>query len=353
MLLRGRLNIMDSQTLLSQPRFQPPKDWDWGFRSFDGMKIRYGLPRSRKSYNGVVTIIGGLGDFGEQYFELANECEAKNLKPIIIDMPGQGGSSRYLPETTMRRHSLGFDVALSQLHTVIDEIVLSAAIDIEDNHKRLPIFLMAHSMGGHMALRTLAEYNQSSRGEKIFSAAFLSAPMLGIKAVSQFPEWLRSVILRLLALRPTAYVPGGGDWFDGYRERIGFKGIFSSDPERYEIQRTYFTHPDYKFLVTGSPTNKWLLDAYLSCKKIEKSGYLEKINIPVFIGIAGDDRLVDNSYSYAAAKRLPNGKIIDIPNSQHEILMEADQYRTPFVQEFFTFIKDNVLNKHNQSKTYI
>lgn len=344
---------MDSQTLLSQPRFQPPKDWDWGYRSFDGIKIRYGLPRSRKAYDAVVTIIGGLGDFGEQYFELANELDAQNVKPIIIDMPGQGGSTRYLPQTPMRRHSLGFDVALSQLHTVIDEIVLSAAIDMNDNHKRLPIFLIAHSMGGHMALRYLAEYNKSSRGEILFSAAFLSAPMLGIQAVNQFPKWLRYPLLRFLNLRPTAYVPGGCDWFDGYRERIGFKGIFSSDPERYEIQRAYFTHPDHKFLVTGSPTNKWLLDAYLSCKKIESAGYLETINIPVIMGVAGDDKLVDNTNIYNAAKRLKKGQIIDIPHSQHEILMEADKYRAPFIEAFFTFIKDNVLNENGKCKTFI
>lgn len=344
---------MDSTTLLSQTRFQPPQDWDWGFRNFDGIKIRYGLTRSRKPYDAVVTIIGGLGDFGEQYFELANECESNNLKPIIIDMPGQGGSSRYLPKTPMRRHSLGFDIALAQLHTVIDEIVLSAAIDVNNNHKRLPIFLIAHSMGGHMALRYLSEYNQSSRGEKIFSLALLSAPMLGIQAVNNFPTWLRLPILRFLALRPTSYVPGGCDWYDGYRERIGFKGIFSSDPERYEIQRAYFTHPDYKFLVTGSPTNKWLLDAYLSCQKIQTTGYLEKIDIPVLIGIAGEDRLVDNTYIIAASKRLSNVKIIDIPHSQHEIIMEDDKFRTQFLQEFFTFIKDNVLNKFDKSKTYI
>ncbi len=344
---------MDKQTLLSQPRFQPPKDWDWSYKTVDGMKIRYGLPRSRKSYDAVVTIIGGLGDFGEQYFELANELESRNIKPIIIDMPGQGGSSRYLPDMPMRRHSVSFDIALKQLHAVIDEIVLSAAIDMNDNHKRLPMILIAHSMGGHMALRYLSEYNRSTQGVTIFSAAALSAPMLGIQAINRFPFWLRTPILRLLSLSPTSYVPGGCDWFDGYRERPGFNGIFSSDPERYELQRAYFSNPDYKFLVTGSPTNKWLLDAYTSCNKIETEGYVEKIDIPVLIGVAGEDKLVDNTNIYKTFKRLKNSKILDIRHSQHEILMEADKYRLPFVQGFFTFIEENVLNKVDKGKTYI
>jgi lysophospholipase len=340
-------------SLLSQRRFQAPENWDWGYRAFEDIKIRYGLSRSRKNYKAVAVIIGGLGDFGEQYFELANELESQNIKPIIIDPPGQGGSSRYLPKMPMRRHSLGFDIALSQLHTVIDEIVLSAAVDIDDNHKRLPIFLIAHSMGGHLSLRYLAEYNLSSRGTKIFSAALLSAPMLGIQAVNRFPAALRYPLLRTLALNPTAYVPGGCDWYDGYRERLGFKGIFSSDPERYEIQRCYFTHPDYQFLVTGSPTTKWLLDAYTSCKKIETLGYLEKIETPILIGVAGQDKLVDNKSIHNAGNRLKASKIIDIPNCQHEILMEANTYREPFLHAFFTFIKDNVLNKDDNSKSYI
>lgn len=346
------------ETLLREKRFQAPEGWDWSFRTFDDgsqnkMKIRYGQVRSRASYKAVAVIIGGLGDFGEQYFELANQLIAEGIKPIIIDMPGQGGSSRYLPEQPMRRHSKGFDVILSQLHSIFDENVVSSAIDINDNHKRLPCILIAHSMAGHIALRYLAEYNKSSRGLDIFTCATLTSPMLGIQAVRQFPAFLRFPIIKLLSLRPSAYVPGGCDWYDGYRERLGFEGIFSSDPVRYEIQRAYYNDPAHQFLVTGSPTNKWLLDAYLSCKKIEEKGYLEKIHTPVLIGIAGADRLVDNTATHAALKRLKHAEYIEFADCQHEIFMESDKFRTPFIERFFTFIKDNVLNRIDAGKTYI
>ncbi len=345
---------LDLATLLLQKRFRPPDHWDWSYRTFDPtMKIRYGQVRARKAYDAVAVIIGGLGDFGEQYYELANQLEDRNIKAIIIDMPGQGGSSRYLPDQPMKRHSKGFDLILSQLHTLIDEVVLSAAIDIEDNHKRLPCLLVAHSMGGHISLRYLAEYNKSTRGTNIFSAAILSAPMLGIQAVNQFPALLRRTILMLLALRPTAFVPGGSVWYDGYRERVGFKGIFSSDPERYEVQRAYYSDPDHQYLATGSPTNKWLLDAYQSCQKIDSLGYLEKIEIPVLIGLAGSDKLVDNDAIRINAKRLKQCELMEIPESQHEIFMESDQFRGPFIERFFTFVEENVLNGSNKGKTYI
>lgn len=345
---------IDLATLLLQKRFRPPEGWDWSFRTFDAeTKIRYGLIRSRKSYDAVAVIIGGLGDFGEQYYELANQLEDRNIKAIIIDMPGQGGSTRYLPKQPMKRHSKGFDLVLSQLHSLIDEIVLSTAIDLNDNHKRLPCILVAHSMGGHIALRYLSEYNKSTRGTNIFKAAILSAPMLGIQAVNQFAPLLRHTILKLLALRPTAFVPGGSHWYDGYRERFGFKGIFSSDPERYEIQRAYFSDPDHQFLAVGSPTNKWLIDAYLSCKKVASPGYLEKIEIPVLMGVAGSDRLVDNAAILQSVQRLKHGELMEIPDAQHEIFMEADQFRTAFLERFFTFVEENVLNGADKGKTHI
>ncbi len=342
-----------STGVLAQPRFHPPKDWDWGFRTIDGIKIRYGQPRSRKIYDAVVTIIGGLGDFGEQYFEIANELDARNIKPIIIDLPGQGGSGRYLPDEPMKRHSAGFDKALADIHSVIDEVVLSAAIDMEDNHKRLPIILLAHSMGGHIALRYLAEYNKSSRGVPIFSCAALTAPMIGIRAVDSFPKPIGMAFVRMLALRPTHYVPGGCGWYDGYRERPGLKGIFSSDPDRYELQRAYFTHPDYKYLATGSPTCKWLLDASLSCKKIQEKGYLEQIDTPLLMAVAGNDMLVSNLARKDAISRLKKCEYLEISGSHHEILMEADIFRKQFVERFFTFIEENVLNKPDKGKSFI
>jgi alpha-beta hydrolase superfamily lysophospholipase len=63
--------------------------------------------------------------------------------------------------------------------------------------------------------------------------------------------------------------------------------------------------------------------------------------------------LVDNDAIYRIAKRIKSVEIMDIPECQHEILMESDKFRTPFVERLFTFIKDNVLNGLDEGKTYI
>lgn len=344
--------MTESSSIFDDPRFQPLENWDWSRKTVNGHKIRYGLPRSRKVYRATCLIIGGLGDFGEQYYEFTRDLDQRGIKPIIIDLPGQGGSDRYL-DNPHKRHSQGFDELIKDLHTLIDEIVLSASIDADNNHMRLPMVLFGHSMGGHIALRYLTEYNKSSRGSVIFSAAAVTAPMLGIKPVDRLPKIISIPYLACLALNPAAYVPGGRDWTPDFRERVGMKGIFSQDPIRSQIQNAYFSHPDYKHLAIGSPTNKWLLDALKSCRAIRKPGYLEAIEQPVLISLAGNDQLVSNSASKQAANRIPKCDLQVIDGAQHEIVMEMDQYRGQFIERFFTFLENNVFNKPEHGKTFI
>jgi len=344
--------IDETHPILSQSRFQPPEKWDWSHRELSGIKIRYGLPRSRKIYKAAALILGGLGDFGEQYYELAQDLDNRDIKPVIIDLPGQGGSGRYL-KNLHKRHSNGFDNLLKDLSILIDEIVLSAAIDPENNHLRLPIFLIAHSMGGHLALRYLSEYNITTKGQPVFSAVALSAPMMNIKAVERLPGIISFPILKILGLFPTAYVPGGCNWTEQYRDRPTLKGIFTSDEHRAELQKAFFSHPEYAHLAIGSPTNKWLNDAIKSCKKLRKKGYLEKIETPIVIGLAGDDRIVSNIAILEASARLKNCDLLELDGAQHEILMEKDQYRSAFLDHFFTFVENNVFNKENNGKTFI
>lgn len=341
-----------SGSILDDPRFQPIEKWDWSYRELRGIRIRYGLPRTRKRYRAVCVIVGGLCDFGEQYFELTRDLDGRQIKPIIIDLPGQGGSGRYL-KNPHKRHSAGFDALVQDISVIMDEIVLSAAVDLEDNHKRLPIVMIGHSMGGHMVLRYLAESNKSSKGLPIVSVAALTAPMLRISILERIPFPVRPLVLGLLSLFPRAYVPGGSDWSETYRTRPLLKDMFTSDPVRFWVQKAFFSHPDHAHLVSGSPTNKWLLDAARSCRKIERAGYLEQISIPVMFALAGRDRLVSNSAIRAAANRIKSSELMEIEGAFHEILMEKDESRNAFLDRFFTFLENNVFNRPDEGKSFI
>lgn len=341
------------ESLLAQPRFQPPEKWDWSFKSVRGHKIRYGQARVRGNFKAVVVILGGLRDFSEQYFELAHELQAKGLKVMLIDLPGQGGSDRYLKNRD-KRHSAGFDEILADLHTVMDDCVLTQAIDPENPHKRLPMILLGHSWGGHLGLRYMHDYNKNTRGQVIFSAGAFTAPMFWMYPLRNWSKLFAKIVTKILCLiNPEAYVPGGTDWHEGFREHPLVAGRFTSDPERGKLQEAFFSHPDHAHLRTGAPTAQWLYDAIRSCLILNKPKYLNGIGQPVLIGIAGEDRIVSNTETRIAARHLPHGEILEIPGCQHEILMEKDELRRAFLGRFFTFIEENVLNKPDGGKSPI
>lgn len=340
-------------SLLDQSRFRPPEKWDWSASVLDGVKTRFGRPRTRENFEAVAVLFGGLRDTGEQYFELAHDLIRKNIKPFLIDLPGQGGSTHFLANSD-KRHSQGFEQDLKCLHKIIDENVLSSAVYINDNHKRLPLILMAHSMGGNLALRYLHDYNKTSKGQTIFSAAALFAPLLGIKVVENWPSGLIRMAAEFLTLvNGEGYVPCGTNWFEGYKETKAVKGLFSSDPERVKLQDAIFSHPDYQHLVTGSPTNRWLRDALDSCKILDSRSYLSEISTPLVLFLAGSEGIVSNAAIRRAAKRLPHAKTLEIPRARHEILMEANEYRQMALDHFFTFLTENVLNGPEKGMTYI
>jgi lysophospholipase len=344
---------LPASSLLNQPRFQAPEKWDWGTSTLNGVKTRFGQPRTKQNFEAVAVLFGGLRDAGEQYFELAHELIARNIRPFFIDLPGQGGSTHFLANPH-KRHSQGFEQDLKCLHKIIDENVLSSAVCSENNHKRLPIILLAHSMGGHLALRYLHDYNKTSREQTIFSAAALFAPLLGVKVVENWPDFLIRFAAEFLTLvNGEGYVPCGTNWFEGYKETESVKGLFSSDPERVKLQDAWFSHPEHKHLATGSPTNRWLRDALVSCATINTSSYFSKISTPVLLFLAGADGIVSNAAIRRAAQWLPHAKILEIPAAQHEILMEADEYRQMALDHFFTFLTENVLNGPEKGMTYI
>ncbi|MGM0423025.1 MAG: alpha/beta fold hydrolase, partial [Pseudomonadota bacterium] len=60
---------------------------------------------------------------------------------------------------------------------------------------------------------------------------------------------------------------------------------------------------------------------------------------PLLIGIAGNEKIVDNNAIYDAAKRLPSIELAAFANAEHELLMERDTIRSAFLQRSFEFFK--------------
>lgn len=332
-------------TLLNEPRFSEPPGWRWHrFTTTGGYRLRYGSVHPKDTIaDGVVVMLPGLRDFAEQYFELAHDLLRQNLAVWVLDWRGQGDSDRYLPNRH-KRHSAGFDRDIRDLFELVDGYILPSAVHPEVG--RLPLIMLGHSMGAHLGLRFLRECNQTAKGKQIFSAAVLASPMLWIEQLKPMPIWFAQIIAELLAIMPTAYIPGGQDWSLQYRMSPYLTGKYSHDGNRIRLQDSWFTKCEN--LRVGSPTTRWLYEAVKSCARVNKPSYLQGIGVPTLLAAAGDDEIVSNPHIKAAATALGNGRYVEIPGALHEILMESDDIRGNFLSQFLTFVRENVLDKANK-----
>ena len=303
-----------------EKRFIPPSAWS------NGSFVNPNSPRRNIAYNTIsspqnhknLIILPGLSEFGEKYVETAMQFFEVGYNIFIIDWAYQGRSKRFL-KNREKRHSDGYAADLSDLDFFIN------------NHigNQMPLYMLGHSMGAHLGLRYLCKQNHN-----VIAASF-SAPMLKIKSLNHTQTFYKYV-LKLLSPVSHFYVPGGHGWLKDSRELIS-NDIFSSDPVRRKIHNQWSEFdPELRI---GSPTLKWLKASLKSISILERS--YQKINTPIFLGVAENDMLVDNDAIIKAGKSIPSARLMVFKNSKHEILMEKDNIRTQFL--------DETLNLFNQS----
>lgn len=312
------MTIPDKPSAVLESRFLPPDNWQWGtFKgAYDG-EVRYGyaIPQTPK---GHVIILPGLSEFGEKYFETARDWMARGYGVWVMDWQGQGKSHRHLPQTPHRRSSVGFRNDLYDLNMFIRDHVKRTV-------RHAPLFMLAHSMGANIGLRFLHDHSG------VFTAAALSAPMIGIKALSLIPVFISKALLEFFSkYYPNNYAPGGHDFDPAHREAHS-SAVFSNDPVRNKVHNIWSDAET--ILQVGGVTWRWLYYAERSCRTLRDETYLGSIDIPCIMALAGHESLVSNRAIRRAAALMPNAKLLELPESRHEIMMEIDAVRTTFFDE--------------------
>lgn len=324
---------MDSAALPElEPRFLQPEGWRWHhFTNSKGQKLRFGAvsPKGRIP-DAVVVCLPGLSEFAEKYFETARDMLARNLGFWVLDWQGQGRSDRHL-RNPHKRHSSSFDNDVDDLHFFLTEYVLPACVHPDVG--RIPRVMLAHSMGANIGLHYM------TRHPDVFACAAMTAPMIGIGAIKNMslPTALRlSGLLKEIA--NLSYVFGGGNWSPRDRE-IPALNVFSGDPVRNAVHNRWCkTDPA---LQVGNVTFGWLHEAIKSCAIIQNDIYVENIMTPCLIAVAGQEKLVDNDAIRKVVKRMPNSRLLELPEAKHEILMESDPIRNIFLSAFDALLKEN------------
>jgi len=285
----------------------------------DGAALRFARwlpPAGRK---GTLCLLHGRGEFIEKYFEVVRDAQQRGFAVASLDWRGQGLSQRFLGDDR-KGHVQDFSQYDLDLDIFIKEIVLPDCPP--------PLFALAHSMGAAVVIRA------AHRGRRFFERVVLSAPMVNlVGGAGSPPARLAARALRFVGLG-RAYLPAGGATSVQSKPFIG--NILTSDPVRYE--RTAAIVEAEPALAIGSPTVGWVDAAYRAMQDFAEPNYAERLRQPILIVAAGQDQLVSTPVIGQFAARLPVGSHLVIAGARHELLMEADRYRSQFWAAFDAFV---------------
>lgn len=273
---------------------------------------------------GTCVLLNGQTEFIEKYFEVIDELRGRGFAVATMDWRGQGGSTRM---TEDRRKSFVGDFSEydGDLDTLINWIVTPMLAPGEK-----PVAL-AHSMGAHILLRHLVRRPAS------FGPSVLSAPMIGISFRGQ-REFLVRAVTRYHMWRGQQM-----NWVWGMEGRDPHKVSFAtqlvtSDPQRFErTQALLREQPDLRL---AGATWGWLAAALRSMDWLKTQA--RSVTTPLLLVGAGKDRICITADAKAFAAAAPHADYVEIPEAEHEILMERNPIRVQFWSAFDAFMHNHL-----------
>jgi lysophospholipase len=278
----------------------------------DGWPIRRidwppAAPVSGKA-RGSILFLAGRGDHYEKYLETLDHWANAGWRVTAIDWRGQGLSGRFLDDPFVG-HIDDFSTWIADLEFFYAQWQAEVAG---------PHVVIAHSMGGHLLMRALAE--------KVIApdAAVFSAPMLGF--TGGLPLSVTGGYAKLMQKL------GRGDqaaWKVSEKPLSGMNmraNMLSHDPDRYQDELEWWTiRPGVKL---GPPSWHWVERAVASIRSLDAPGLIEAIQTPALILGTSADQLVSRAAIEDYAKRLPHCELLMFgKEAAHELLREADPVR--------------------------
>ncbi|MFM2409845.1 MAG: hypothetical protein RL481_673 [Pseudomonadota bacterium] len=275
----------------------------------DGWPIRrIDWVRSTSS-RGSLLFLPGRGDHYEKYLETLDALACDGWCVTAIDWRGQGGSGRLLANARIG-HIDDFSTWIADLRAFWADWKATTPG---------PHCVLAHSMGGHLAMRALVEKAIDP------AAVALSAPMLGIQTMG-LPYALHHAIARFLTGLGD---PNRAAWKEGEKPMSPLNvrhNILTHDDDRYADEMFWWQkRPEVR---QGPPSWHWVERAIASTRMLSEPGVMEAVTTPTLLMATSADKLVDTKRIIRDAKRLPNAELIMFGNeAAHELLRERDAVR--------------------------
>lgn len=292
----------------------PPNGIGEWYRGAGGLRLRAALWRPEGQPRGTVVLSPGRTEPIEKYYEAISDFLARDFAVLAHDWRGQGLSARLLPDR-LKGHGRAVEEYVDDFSRLLDTYETAAP---------KPWIMVGHSMGGCLNLISLES------GESRFAGAVLSSPMLRLKTGK------RSLWSVRFAARWNVRHGKAGDYvldeYDDPFEHTFGKDSLTHDEHRYERWREQLYACPH--LAVGGITWGWLHFAVDAGERALKPKSLRRVRIPLTIVQAANDDRVWKTTAKWAAKRIPNGRYVEVPRAKHEVLMELDDMREQFFREF-------------------
>lgn len=301
---------MKQETSISPARLRalPPPARVTGWLAPDGWRHRrFDWPADGPE-RGRLLFQPGRSDVFEKYLDEIAEFQADGWSVTSFDWRGQGGSGR-LGRDPRVGHADRFDA-------MVDD--LAAFWGAWTGEGAGPHVLLGHSMGGHFALRALAD------GVIDPDAVILSAPMVQVRS----PIGARAGrILARLMLRRGEPTRSAWRWRTDpdsvarRRRRLTLDNSHGQDERWWQV-----ANPE---LELGPPSWGWVVEAFRAGAALARHPGLERVATPVLMLVADGDKLVDPRAARRVAERLPDCELVRFTphEAAHEVLREGEPAR--------------------------
>lgn len=287
----------------------------------DGQAIRrIDWPGATARPRGSILFLPGRGDHYEKYLETLEEWHRAGWRVTAADWRGQAGSGR-LGQDDTTGHIGDFGIWLGDI-----EGLWRDWCDATPG----PHVLAGHSMGGHLALRAVADR------AVVPDALVLVAPMLGMAGPS-LPLPALHAVARLMTRLGHPARPAW-KWSEKPGELPAAReALLTHDSARYADELWWRDHR--RELVMGPGSWGWVAAAYASSRALFAPGVLERVTTPILMLATTADRLVKFAAVERACCRLPNCTLIRFGDeARHEILREVDAVRDRAMAEIARFL---------------
>ena len=321
--------------------------WQQGyFGSFNGadnINIHYAKFIQQKTYpehdapsqkKQSIILLPGRGESYVKYRELAFDLYHQGYNIFIIDHRGQGLSGRLLSNPD-KGYVKKFQDYIDDLRYFIEEIISDDCVDKP--------YLLAHSMGGAIAVRFMQDW------PNVIKAAVISSPMLGFHAGFLPISFAKSIVTTQLTLNH--FITQEPWYFLGQKDYapLSFsKNNLTHCQSRYAISENWLA--ENKNIQLGGVTAHWLKE----CVKAQDEIFakLPQLTTPILLLQAGEDSVVSLRAQTDFCRKLhalqpkscPSDVPVIIEGAYHELFFEIDEYRSKAIEKSLSWFK-----KHNES----